>query len=277
MELAKVIGLMGPDSLLAGYLNRFIGDESPGVAGLALRSAGRLKKEDAIPAIIRRLGVAANREDAVEALRSYGDKAIPALERSLLDRSGEPSLRKAVVDVLGRIGTRQAVRTLTEELEYGRGELDGTILDVLDRLRTERTVIPFSTAAARRKTFALIKKFCRDYLELETGGRAPVASGPARDRVRDLEITLGNIFKLLGLYYPQDDIRRAYQNIRSGTPHSIAHAVEWLDNALDKELHDAFLPLVDDLSVLEKTARFRRILEHLAEPDAGSSFTRSGP
>jgi len=273
MELAKVIGLMGPDSLLAGYLTRFIGDESPGVSGLALRSAGRLKKADDIPAIIRRLGVAANREDAVEALHRYGDKAIPALERSLLDRTGEASLRKAVVDVLGRIGTRPAVRALTEELEYGRGELDGTILDVLDRLRTERQVIPFSTAAARRKTFALIKKFCRDYLELETKG--PASPEDEKDRVRGLEITLGNVFKLLGLYYPQEDIRRAYQNIRSGTPHSVAHAVEWLDNALDKELHDAFLPLVDDLSVLEKTARFRRILEHLAEPDAGSSFTPS--
>jgi hypothetical protein len=275
MELAKVIGLMGPDSLLAGYLTRFIGDESPGVSGLALRSAGRLKKVDDIPAIIRRLGVAVNRDDAVEALRGYGDKAVPALERSLLDRSGDLSPRKAVVDVLGRIGTRRAVRTLAEELEYGRGELDGTILDVLSRLRLERGTIPLSTNAARRKTFALIEKYCRNFIDLQGEGARPDAAKPGPDRARELETAFGNIFKLLGLYYPQEDIRRAYQNIKAGTRHSVAHAVEWLDNALDKELHDALLPLVDDLSVPERTAGFRRVLEDLAEPDAGSSFTKS--
>jgi hypothetical protein len=275
MELAKVIGLMGPDSLLAGYLARFIGDDSPGVSGLALRSAGRLRKVDDIPAIIRRLGVAVNREDAVEALRGYGDKALPALERGLLDRSGDLGLRKAVVDVLGRIGTRRAVRTLAEELEYGGGELDGAILDVLERLRLERGAVPLPTAAARRKTFALIQEYCRDFLDLHGEGPGSDAAKRSPDRARELETAFNNIFKLLGLYYPQEDIRRAYQNIKAGTRHSVAHAVEWLDNALDKELHDALLPLVDDLSVFERTARFRRILDALAEPDLGSSFTKS--
>ena len=45
----------------------------------------------------------------------------------------------------------------------------------------------------------------------------------------------------------------------------MAHTVEWLDNALDKELHGLLMPLVDDLSLREKTARFRQILEDLAE------------
>lgn len=265
MELAKVIGLMGPDSLLAGYLTRFIGDENPGVSGLALRSAARLKKEDDIPAIIRRLGVTANREDAVEALRGYGDRAVGPLERCLLDRSGEMSLRKAVVDVLGRIGTRRAVRSLAEELEYGTGELDGRILDVLGRLRTEHGKIPLSTAAARRKTFALIERFCRGFIDLRGEGPEAEDAKPRSDRAKDLEITFINIFRVLGLYYPQEDIRRAYQNITSGTRHSVAHAIEWLDNALDKELHDCLLPLVDDLSLTEKTARFRKILDSLPE------------
>jgi len=69
----------------------------------------------------------------------------------------------------------------------------------------------------------------------------------------------------LGLVYSQEDMRRAYQNIRTGTRNSVANAVEWLDNTLKKDLKDALLPLVDDLSLTEKAARFEKILEDLAD------------
>jgi AAA family ATP:ADP antiporter len=267
MELAKAIGLMRPDSPLAGYLTRLIGDDSPAVTGFALKSAARLKKDEDIPAIVGKLGASANFEDAVEALRGYGDRAVPSLERRLLDRSAAIGERMAVADVLGRIGTRRAVRSLTEELEYGRGELDKGVIDVLDRLRTEHGDIPLSVAAARRKTYALIEKFCRDFIDLQEKGMGSDEVTTKPGLAKGLEVTFGNIFKLLGLYYPQEDIRRAYQNIRTGTRNSVAHAVEWLDNALDKDLHDVILPLVDDLGVQEKTAKFRRILQDLGDPE----------
>ena len=265
MELAKAIGLMGPDSLLAGDLMRLIEDPSLKVSGLALKSAAKLGREEYIPAIIRTLAAPVLVEDAVDALRRYGDSAVAALERCLLDRSADLGVRKGVVEVLGRIGTRRALRSLMEELEYGMGELDGRILDVLAALRMEKGTIPLSEAAARRKTTSLIGKFCRDFLDLHREGPGTEGAAPHPDLARDLETTFANIFKLLGLYYPQADIRRAYQNIASGSGHSLAHAVEWLDNALDKDLHDLVMPLVDDLSLQEKTARFRKIVEDAAD------------
>jgi ATP/ADP translocase len=264
MELAKAIGLMSPSSALAGCLPRLIGDSSAGVSSLALKSAARLKNEDCIPAIIRKLGLPVTFEDAVEALRAYGDKAVGPLERRLLDRAAAFAERAAAVEALGRIGTRPAVRSLTEELEYGAGDLDKAIIEALDRLRTERGDIPMSTAAARRKTYALIEKFCRDFIDLQERGPGPDDTARRSELLKDLEATFGNIFKLLGLYYPQADIRRAYQNIAVGTRHSVAHAVEWLDNALDKDLHDLVLPIVDDLNPKEKTARLRKVLDDLA-------------
>jgi hypothetical protein len=171
----------------------------------------------------------------------------------------------AVVEALGRIGTRRAVRTLTEELEYGRGELDGRIIDVLDRLHTGHPDMPLPEAVAKRKTYALIKKFCRDFLDLQRAGVGSEEPKARHELARNLEVTFAEIFKLLGLYYPQKDIRRAYQNITTGSRNSVAHAVEWLDNALNKDLHDVVLPLVDDLTLQEKTARFRKILDDLAD------------
>ena len=263
MELAKAIGLMSPASALSGCLPRLIGDASAGVSSLALKSAARLKNEDCVPAIIRKLGVPVTFEDAVEALRVYGDKAVGPLERRLLDRSAVLPERAGAAEALSRIGTKRAVRSLTEELEYGTGELDTAIIEALDRLRTERGTIPMSKAAARRKTYALIEKFCRDFIDLQERGPGPEDTSRGAELLKDLEVTFGNIFKLLGLYYPQADIRRAYQNIAAGTRHSVAHAVEWLDNALDKDLHDLVLPIVDDLNPKEKTARLRKVLDDL--------------
>jgi hypothetical protein len=265
MELAKAIGLMAPDSLLAGCLPRLIGDESPAVAALALKSAARLKREEFIPAVIRRLRRVGTLEDALHALQAYGDAAVGALETGLRDPAAEILVRSAIVEVLGRIRTPRAVRILTEELQYGSGELDGRLIDVLDRLQASKVPIPLSAAAARRKTKALIKKFCRDFLDLHRDGQGPDELRLRHLLARDLEATFADIFKLLGFSYPQTDVRRAFQNIRSGTPHAVAHAVEWLDNALSRDLHDFLVPLVDDLSLQEKKVRFRKILEDLGD------------
>jgi AAA family ATP:ADP antiporter len=265
MELAKALGLMPPDSPLTGYLGRLIGDESPVVGGLALRSAAKLKKTEDLTAIIRRLRRVGTLHDALNALEAYGDAAVGALEACLRDPATEFIVRSAVVEALGRIGSPRAAHILTEELIYGTGEVDGRLIDVLDRLRAAGLPVPLSEAAAKRKTLALIKRFCRDFLDLHREGDDPDALRLRRLLARNLEVTFADIFKLLGLYYPQADIRRVFQNIRTGGAHAVAHAVEWLDNALSKDLHGVLVPLVDDLSLEEKKARFRKILTDLGD------------
>ena len=265
MELAKVIGLMDPASPLAGRLNRLIEDGSPRVSALALQSAGRLRNAEDIPAIIRKLGVFTNLEDAVEALHKYSDTAVGPLVDEMHDRSAGFAERMAAVEVLTRIGTPRAVQALTEEFEHGTGELDDGLIDALDRLRAERKDVPLSVPAAKKKTLALIKSFCRTFLEIQEPGRSKEAAQLRHHLARSLAITLAETFKLLGLYYPQEDIRKVYQNIKTGTPSSTGHAVEWLDYALGKDLKDALLPIVDDLTLDEKKERFREILEDLAD------------
>ena len=263
MELAKVIGLMDPASPLAAQLPRLIDDDSPRVSSLALQSASRLRKPEYIPAIVRKLGASATFEDAVEALHRYGDTSVGAIADHLYDHSGGIAVRAAVIEALARIGTRRAVLALAEEFEHGSGDLDRGIIDALDRLRSENTEVPLPLAVARRKTFALIKKFCQAFLQIQRLDAGEEAAKLHHRLAHGLEVDLADIFKLLGLYYPREDIRRAYQNIRTGTPASVANAVEWLDNALVKDVRDCLLPIVDDLSLTEKTTRFREILKEL--------------
>lgn len=261
MELAKAMGVMKPESPLAGWLPRLIEDDSPRVACLALRSAARLRKESHIPAIVKKLGGFVTLEDAVSALQKFGDAAVGAVERILRDGSKGTTVRMAAVEVLVRVGTKTAVRALTEELEHGNGNLDAGIIDALDRIRSENKSIPLAIPVAKKKAFSLIKRYCQTYLDIQL--QEPNEGRSALQR-RYLDSYVADIFKLLGLRYPQNEIRAVYQNIRAGTRQSLAHAVEWLDNTLSKDLKDAILPIIEDLDPEEKARRFRKIIKNLA-------------
>jgi hypothetical protein len=265
MELAKAIGLMGPGAPLASFLPRLIGDDSPAVASLALRSAGRLKRTEDLPSIVHRLRRVGTLQDALNALEAYGDPAVGALEAGLRDPAAELLVRSAVVEALERIGTRRAVRILAEELQYGSGELDHRLIDALEDLQSRKVPVPLTAAAVRRKARGLVKKFCRDFLDLHREGQGPDDLRLRHLLARNLESTFADIFKVLGFIHPPKDVQRAFQNIRSGRAHAVAHAVEWLDNALSRDLHDLLMPLVDDLTVAQKMTAFRRILEELGD------------
>jgi hypothetical protein len=81
----------------------------------------------------------------------------------------------------------------------------------------------------------------------------------------DLNVTMGNIFKLLGLIYPYDDVIKAFQNIQKETKKSVAYAVELLDNILEKEIRDAILPIVEDLSQEDRVKACRALREDFPE------------
>ncbi|MEE8378543.1 MAG: hypothetical protein V3R45_09210, partial [Candidatus Aminicenantaceae bacterium] len=69
-----------------------------------------------------------------------------------------------------------------------------------------------------------------------------------------------DIFKLLGLLFPHEDIIKAYQNIELGTKDSIAYAIELLDNILPIEIKTRLFPLVDNVSSEERIIWCREVL-----------------
>lgn len=265
MELAKAIGLMSPDSLLASRLPELIDDDSPRVSCLALKSAARLRREDALPAIIRKLGNALTVEDAADALEKYGDRAAEALDETLRDQTRELALRRAAAGVLGRIGTQPAGLALAGALEHGPGDLDPAVIDALDRIRSEHEEITVPRDVVGRKTFDLIRAYCRTYIDLQGLGPGADTEALRHGLAGNLHATLADIFKLLGLSYSQKDIRTAYQNISTGHRHAAGHAVEWLDNTLKKDVKEVLLPIVEDLDPEEKTRRIEKVLRILSQ------------
>jgi len=263
MEIAKAIGLMDPESLVVKKLEALINDKSAEVSRYAIHSAARLKRDEHIPAIIHKLSSPLIHEDAVSALKNYGHSAIIILQKYLTDSSRALDLRKDVAKVLAHIGTQESVQILLDELIRDTEGLDTEIIDALDRIRAEKADIPFLPKLVRRSIFLAVKKYCQVTIDLMSLGPDERDHKQRRELKKRQTVDFSNIFKLLGLYYPREDIVKAYQNLQTGTKDSVAYAIELLDNTLHKEMKDAILPLVEDMTTADRQREFQKILKNL--------------
>lgn len=240
MEVAKAIGLMAPDSPLVSKLPALIKDNSPEISRYAIESAAKLKKKEFIPLLIEKLRNPPLTEDSITALTKYGKTALPYLEKSLKDSSTDIQIKKGIVRILSKESSQQAVDILIKNLKKGPDELEDDIIDSLDKICSEEPDLNFDVPFIKSYVLKKIKKHSQlqfTYTEL------------GEQEEKELSNSLSDIFKLLGLIYSQDDMMKAYQNIKSGTKDSTAYAIELLDNTLNKELRELLIPIIEDVSL----------------------------
>lgn len=263
MELAKAIGMMDPNDPLVENLEALINDDSPEVSRYSIASAAKLRRKEHIPAIINKLSDPLIREDAISALKKFDLAAMSTLREYLVDSGRDLDLRKAVVALLARMGTQLAADILFGELRRKSDELDTEIIEALDRIRAEKPDIRIQERVAKRKTFEVIKKYCQIFIDLQEVKPEKKDEEVRNDLQKNLDELFMNIFKLLGLYYPQEDIIKAFQNLKTGTKDSIAYTIELLDITLKKDMKDIILPLIEDLRPSDRMRKFQKILKYL--------------
>jgi ATP/ADP translocase/HEAT repeat protein len=263
MEAAKAIGFMDSRAPLVKKLEDLLEDESPDVSRYAIQSAGALKRRVDVPVLVRKLKSPALREDAIDALRKFGPRIAGTMADYLADRSEEIELRKTAAAVLAAMGTQEAADLLSWELPAAGDALADEIIDALDRIRSSDSRIRFSEEIIKPRISQETRLYCRNLVDLHGGDKLPEETD--RPREKKLADSLWNIFKLLGLMYPQEDMIKAYQNLKAGTKDSTAYSLELLDNVLEREIRDVVFPVVEDLSLEEKVKRCRNLLAGFEE------------
>jgi AAA family ATP:ADP antiporter len=264
MEAAKAIGMMNRDAPAVERLEDLLADKSPEVSHYAAESAASLRRREFVPALIEKLSRPSLRVDAMDALVKYGSKIVGTLADYLGDQTVGPEIRLAIATVLSRIGNQDAADFLSWELAAADGELGAGIIDGLDRIRTASPAIRFSEDIIESRIRREILVYCQNFVASaasEKAGKGPdVNQNAARAQAHILE----NIFKLLGLIYPHEDIAKAYQNLETATKDSVAYAVELLDNILERDIREMVFPLVEDLSREERVRKCQDLMNSLA-------------
>jgi AAA family ATP:ADP antiporter len=263
MEAAKGLGFMDPRAPLVEKIEDLLDDKSSEVSRYAIKSAAELGRKEDVPILVRKLGLPVLQADAEDALAKFGGRIAGTLADHLADDGVPPEVRNSVAAVLARIGTQEAADFLSWELSRAEGELGSEIIDALDRIRAEKPGIRFAVEIIKtriiRESLAHCRRLVRFHDDTDKGMAAIPLSG------RETEESLRDIFKLLGLVYPQEDMLKAYQNLKTGTRDSVAYAIELLDTVLEKDLRDVMFSIIEDLSVEERVRRCRHLLDSLEE------------
>jgi ATP/ADP translocase/HEAT repeat protein len=263
MEIAKALGMMTSDSPLVQNLGRLLRHDSPEVVRYALESAGRQKKREFVPLVVPHLGRPATQQAAGQALLEYGDKIGGTLKDYLSDPKEDVKLRKAIPDILARMGTQRATDLLVRELKKRDSDVQGEVIEALTKIRSQSPFLRFSERDIDSEVFTAVKKACILVLELFNAQKENKKAVLAAELENILARTLKQIFELVSLVSPHEDVMRAYQNYREGTKRSVDYALELLENILKKDIKEALLPLLEDRPLDEKAQTCRKILKAL--------------
>jgi AAA family ATP:ADP antiporter len=251
IEAAKIIGRMVANPPTLEALGRLLADPSAEVALYALESVAIHRQPELVALIVERLGNPMLRGEAQTALAAYGPGVEAMLQPVLRDADMAPEIRRAVPEVLARLGTQRAADILLDELGRHEEGQEQPLIDALDKIRAERPDVRFREKTVRAEILHFLR--CCGVLVL-----GPPAD-PAEARAV-LEIRIKRVFDLLTLLYPREDIVKAYQNILQGTAKSASYSLEHLDTLLDRDIKPLLMPLLEELPDGERAARVRKAM-----------------
>jgi AAA family ATP:ADP antiporter len=263
MEVAKVLGMIESSLPIASELNRLLKDKSPDVLRYAIESAGKLKRREFVPYLIKHLSTPRVESASSKALVEYGNKITGILKDYLADSDVNLKTRRAIPDILEQVGTQRAADLLAIELKRKEDEVETEIIEALYKIRIKHPEVHFPQKPILEKAIQIIKKCYFILLEMHDLMADRRKDNLVSDMEKNLARSLKHIFELLSLVYSPDDIIKAYQNICTGTKKSIDYSVELLDNILQREVKEVLLPLIDDISFEDRVRKCKKMIKPL--------------
>ncbi|HEY9736879.1 MAG TPA: HEAT repeat domain-containing protein, partial [Trichocoleus sp.] len=247
------------------YIRNLLQDESLRVRRALLDAIAATQLEEYYPSLLKALQYKSTRDAAVKALIRLGNDALPMLERLATDGYKPESLRNQAWQVIGGIGTPEALDILVNSLMTSWGNTRRGILRILLTLFQETGVkrSSFIDAALDQLGRSGIENlldtelsFVAQMLAAKVDLSAEQVSGREADLLREALDALENdaierFFMLLRFVSPPSAIQAAQVSLQ-GSSASRARGIEILDNSLDISSKRAFLGILDKRSDLEK-------------------------
>jgi ATP/ADP translocase/HEAT repeat protein len=286
LEGARALGVVdwpGRDALLIDLMD----DPSPEVADRAVKSAGQTGDRVFVAPLLEQLQEEGREEEeARRSLVAFGPRILGTLYDYLVDEETPERLRRRIPSVLAAGGTQAAVDVLL--LSQGRVPVPvwHEVVQALSHLRArggegrdgESERLRFPKEAVREAVWEEAARLAALGQVLRAREQTDAASRQALPPERLHAARRGSLerlCRLLGLRYPQDDLRNVYRGLTDEDATMRSGAVELLDNLLEWDLGRDLLPLLNDpegrraatdgptLFEQRKIASWREALGHL--------------
>jgi HEAT repeat protein len=221
----------------------------------AITTARKLRRPETFIALIDMLSHPLYGNQAAAALIEAGETALPALETAF-HRSGQSDqVMFRIVQIMGRIGGKQALELLWQKAEYPDKRIVKQILYSLRYVnyratgRQTQLVTDLLDAEIGKTLWNLAALH-----ELKEQEAFQVLRKALREEIR---MNYDQITLLLSILYDPEAIQLVRENIQSRDPNGIAYALELMDLFVDSDLKPRLFPLLDDISIDKKLEKLQ--------------------
>lgn len=276
---AKVLGAIGVQNFYQPVLE-LMNDGDGGVRREAVRAAGQLKSPEFVIPLIYKTQTSETGHDAIEALCSFGATVTATLGKVIDNHAEDPTIRRSIARVLGRLGSTEAAAIICRHLNEGDEELRLRLYRALARATKGKRDLALDRKAVEA---GLRREIERAYFALSAAEKLGLGKGPdestPRTGPKSAEALLASaliekvskieerVFLLLAVLYPDADMEHIYAGIRDAGvvdgARKRANAVELLDNLLDRNTKKLLLPLLDDTP---RTIKLQSVTEWIVLP-----------
>ena len=219
-------------------------DPDSSVRTAAVQAAGALRSPELVLGLIQRLSDPPVQRSAITALAAYGPGLLTTL-RTILDNPREqPMIRRAIPNVLSRIGVQLSMDVLFNILDTEETVLRTRALDAIVHLHVSHPELRPDREMLRRLVHRELKSAYQTVVMLTETVSIPSMLLSEANEERYVQ-TLGRIFKLLRVLHPGRQLDVVRRNLNNPLPSAKANAVEVLEQVLDPETRRCLLPLLE--------------------------------
>ncbi len=228
------------------FLVELLRDINPEVRTAAMETAGKLRRPEFWPILVENLHLSTYSNAAMAALVHSGEAAFHAVDSSFYRTGQYKSTMLRVVQILGRVGGRQALELLWKKIDFPDKQVTTELLLSLSYIGFEARDFQAS------RIQLIIEKLIGD-IAWNIKVLQDIPEEDPRDvRIRDAiieenKVNYDNIFMLLGMIYDPQNVMLVKENIELDTTDSVSFAVEMMDVFCSDELKPKLFPVMDDM------------------------------
>ncbi|MEM9486909.1 MAG: MFS transporter, partial [Cyanobacteria bacterium P01_F01_bin.116] len=243
------------------HVSDLLQDESLRVRCSMLGAIAATRFEERYPSLLQALSYKSTREAAMQALVALGNDALPMLMQLANNKYQSDTLRHQAWNVIGRIGTLEALSLLASNLMTSWGAPRRWILRILVKLSDEKglrrsTDIDLALDQLGRQgvetlldqELQFIGQLCSGLLDCSADKAPGETFDWLRRALEDMKTdAMERMLLLMRFLYPSSTIQAAELSL-DGPPASRARGLEILDNTLDIPAKRAILTLFEQSS-----------------------------
>jgi ATP:ADP antiporter, AAA family len=246
--------LLHTDSIeYVSFLIELLNDNDTQVRLVAIKTAVKKYNNEVIASLIENLGNTLYGNAAMNALIQIGQPALQLLDNSFY-RSGQSSqVMTRIVQIIGSIGGNKAKDFLWNKIDYPDKVIVSQVLYALGRAGFKAGLAQVSRIKyAIESDVADIAWNLGAIEEISEHPESPIVKMALE---REVQNDVDHIYMLLAMLYDTRSIQLVKENIESGTSEGVTYAIELLDVFLSDQLKQRVIPILDDVSNIEKVKR----------------------